>query len=455
MKWLIFLLVAIALHLLVLLCFSWSSSTSILVLKPGAEVTHVSPPAPLPALPVSPTPPAASALETPITSDATKNKPTVEKTASDITGGHDGNSSTVGVNPDGKPYKVIAVSGGITARDAEVEALAWGGRLANLQSAEEEQEVFKLVDDPKYWRDTNTASFGPWLGGDFRYKLLPDLVRVPPDFFSQTVHTPPEGKIATIGPHVNAYATMRKEAWGIYFQGPAPNQRLLNAVWSESYALANGFVVQYAPIPLRADDVSLAKGHLGNHTFEVFVVSPKSRGIDWVDAERQAQARGGYLAIIHTAEENNFVFQLINQQAGAWKPFKTKYHQVHGGTTMATYDLGPWLGGYNVLNRRPLSGWNFDKQNGWRWFHFVTSPEETRLSADTIPYLNWASHGDMVGVNITGYNTGSISGAWDDISALYYAKLDKESIPTWAEMHIHELNGGYVVEYDDPPVAAN
>jgi len=70
--------------------------------------------------------------------------------------------------PSGHFYEVIYVPEKITWDDAQKYALAHGGYLATITSAAENNFVFSLVNDPKYWIDHNgnrPGPNGPWLGG--------------------------------------------------------------------------------------------------------------------------------------------------------------------------------------------------------------------------------------------------------------------------------------------------
>ena len=83
------------------------------------------------------------------------------------------------------------------------------------------------------------------------------------------------------------------------------------------------------------------------HWYEV-VSAPG--GISWNDAQADAHARGGYLATVTSAAENNFVFSLVDSQT-YWR-FWPDYN-ANGG---------PWLGGYQPAGSPEPGG-------GWIWEH--------------------------------------------------------------------------------------
>ena len=87
-------------------------------------------------------------------------------------------------------------------------------------------------------------------------------------------------------------------------------------------------------------------GH-NNHSYEVFVVPG---GIDWITAKILAEAQGGYLATITSAEENAFVFALVDSPA-YWR-FENPDNPFA--------NLGPWLGGFQTPgSAEPASGWTW------------------------------------------------------------------------------------------------
>jgi hypothetical protein len=472
MKWPKFYLAAIVVHLLVLFGLTWHFATPVpppekhylevtLEAPPKSPAPTLSAPVPPPPQPttelgLSPgkqtdnpnatpsdtasdkpaSPPEAMArtpmAPTPDTPDSDMTRQAADKAGLDTPGiiGGSASSGPTGGGGGTNPYKVVAVPEGISWQDAEVAALAWGGRLAVLNTEKEEQFVFKLADDPQYWRDTDNGTLGPWLGGDFHFQP-----RYDPDF-----GPPVPGVDEKILP---AY---HKNTWGILFKGPKLGQR--ESATSETVydEIANAFVVKFGSPVLRAD-VSIGKGHLGAHTFEVFAVPPNSPGINWLDAEEQARARGGYLAIIRTSEENNFVYNLTMQKPGAWR-YITSTDYYHKPVRKLTYDLGPWIGGFRLFDQVQQNYTSDPMPERWRWFHFEASSLANGLSDDPILHLNLNAYANWIGDHSSGNHDEH------PVVALHYVKLHTESVATWGMMHVHLFNPSYVVEYDDPPVTA-
>jgi len=74
---------------------------------------------------------------------------------------------SAGSGGSGHCYQAFAVPAGITWQAAQDFAIAHGGYLATLASADENTFVFNLVDDPQFWTNdpATNSTIGPWLGG--------------------------------------------------------------------------------------------------------------------------------------------------------------------------------------------------------------------------------------------------------------------------------------------------
>ena len=98
------------------------------------------------------------------------------------------------------------------------------------------------------------------------------------------------------------------------------------------------------------------------HWYEVVYVS--SGNLNWYQAANLAQDAGGYLASPTSEGENNFVFELINDEKYFWA---FEEDGDHYGIS-----IGPFLGGYQPAGSEEPAG-------GWSW-----------LSGDEWDYANWA-----------------------------------------------------------------
>jgi hypothetical protein len=97
------------------------------------------------------------------------------------------------------------------------------------------------------------------------------------------------------------------------------------------------------------------------HTYRV--VAPGGL-ISWNSANAQATAAGGYLATITSAEENAFVFSLVDDPA-YW--------------TQSINDHGPWIGGFQPAGSSEPAG-------GWTW---VTAPDAS--APESFVYAHWTA----------------------------------------------------------------
>jgi hypothetical protein len=71
---------------------------------------------------------------------------------------------TTGLNANGHWYEAVYIGqAGISWTVANVMAEALGGYLVTLESKEENDFVFELIKDPRYWYESKFY-FGPWIG---------------------------------------------------------------------------------------------------------------------------------------------------------------------------------------------------------------------------------------------------------------------------------------------------
>ncbi|MCZ8222405.1 MAG: lectin-like protein [Microcystis sp. LE19-84.1B] len=102
----------------------------------------------------------------------------------------------------------------------------------------------------------------------------------------------------------------------------------------------------------------------GNSHYYKVIYQPN--GISWNTAKAQAEALGGYLVTITSAEENNFVSSLFSGNSSAWK-------------NLGIDTRGPWIGGFQPPNSPEPNG-------GWQW-----------VSGEPFNYTNWgvSANGDQ------------------------------------------------------------
>ena len=124
---------------------------------------------------------------------------------------------------------------------------------------------------------------------------------------------------------------------------------------------------------------TIAEGGNG-HFYEVV---PAPGGVTWGNAMLAATERGGYLATITSAEENEFVFGLADQDPNMW----------NGGD-------GPWLGGIQPVGAAEPAG-------GWSW-----------VTGESFTYQNWAPGQPNNNQNEDRIHFGGLanrSSAWNDV----------------------------------------
>jgi hypothetical protein len=109
-----------------------------------------------------------------------------------------------------------------------------------------------------------------------------------------------------------------------------------------------------------------------------------SDGVTWPHASLGAQAVGGHLVSLHSAEEQTFIWAIA------------------GSTRMWAAGVGPWLGGYQPAgSREPAGGWQWSSGEPWTWSDWVSPepsngcaahPEEALMYfplVGTTPAANW------------------------------------------------------------------
>jgi hypothetical protein len=95
---------------------------------------------------------------------------------------------------------------------------------------------------------------------------------------------------------------------------------------------------------------------VNGHIYEAVSVPS---GISWTGAADAAAAAGGHLATVTSADENSFIFSLIDDPV--------YWNQEPGGS-----NLGPWLGGYQTFDDGSMPDQN------WRW-----------VTPEPFDYTNW------------------------------------------------------------------
>jgi hypothetical protein len=327
------------------------------------------------------------------------------------------------VGGNGHAFQAVCTPGGINWADAEAWAVAHGGFLASITSAAENDLIFRLVDDPKYWINGTSYTVGPWLGG----VKTPGVTR--PDEGWQWLNNGGPFIYTNWAPGQPDNDRGRGGENRLQFMGNGTNNR--QPTWNDTKETLHehGFVVEYssgpagipgsgqtpggfapsappAPTALEAGPVVLWPIAVGGngHTFQAFFVA---NGITWPEAQAVAIARGGNLASIHSEAENNFVFDLVRDPR-FWRP----------GSNGGNYLLGPWLGGFHLPGSPPPTA-------GWRWVE----------GNEPFAYTHWAAR----------QPDGPVDGNY---TLHFMASLGSGPQSTWDDQPTDTANiKGFVVEY--------
>jgi len=154
----------------------------------------------------------------------------------------------------------------------------------------------------------------------------------------------------------------------------------------------------FATLPAAAQRVEWRIIDGGNgHTYEAVYVDG---GVNWSDARTSAVARGGDLACINSAAENNFVLSVVD-------------NPLYWYESQTGRNLGPWIGGIQTQ---------------------ATSPHQW-VSGEPFDYTNWYPNEpyDAVG--------------FDNHRIHLVAQLAPARDNLWSEAYDTSLLNGYVVEY--------
>ena len=265
-------------------------------------------------------------------------------------------------------YQAVLIGEPISWADANRLAQSLGGHLVTMTSQAEDDFVFRLIDDGKYWyRGVNLR--GPWIGA-----YQPEGSPEPDGNWRWVTGEPFEYTNWDVGQPNNSSGLEHYAAFG--------NQPNRVPRWNDlrvDYPEIIAFVVEYSDPNRRPVPWPASRG--GNRHFYLPVSAPG--GLSWDRAEVLAEMAGGYLATITGAEENAFVFSLI-QDPVYWNGPR-----------------GPWLGGYQ-LPGRPL-------REGWQW-----------VTGEPFVYANWSpgQPNDSGGVDETrlefGWGAATIADTWND-----------------------------------------
>lgn len=115
-------------------------------------------------------------------------------------------------------------------------------------------------------------------------------------------------------------------------------------------------------------------GEGGNgHFYEAVLVLER---ISWSNAQTAAEQAGGYLATITSAEENEFVYNLISSP---------EFWYMEGSTSY----MGPWLGGYQPPGSpEPDGNWQWVTDEPFVYTNWRTGQPDNQNGEDRLHYYS-------------------------------------------------------------------
>lgn len=164
------------------------------------------------------------------------------------------------------------------------------------------------------------------------------------------------------------------------------------------------------------------------------VVVPE--GLTWEDAKQRAEADGGHLVTIGSAEENAAVHALIAENPDIWLNIDVT-SVVDGEETGIQVTSGPWIGLYQPEGSEEPDG-------GWMW-----------VTGEAAEYTNWSSGdieepNDLGGVEHYGHFFGqgldSRAAEWNDNSNDVTGDLGAAGLEITGDVGNPR---GYIVEFEE------
>lgn len=285
-------------------------------------------------------------------------------------------------------YEGILASENLTWEEAKKAAEAMGGHLVTMTDLEENDWVrFNIANDESLWHDGLRR--GPWFGLHQVKGIWSWVDSTPWNFADQTENqafpwhpgNPADGPVVSFWAYPGAWQD--------------------HPVGAGQYT-TNAYLVEWPtrpPVQWKIQDGG------NGHWYEA-VEDP---GILWEDANTTSISMGGYLATPTSAEENQFIYEMIEPIDSMWNSGEWN---------------GPWLGGYQDTNapdyEEPMGGWRWDTDEVWN-------------------FTNWAS------------NQPDDGGAKFTENHLQYWQRDQN---TWNDIHTAANVSGFVVEFTTLPGSA-
>jgi hypothetical protein len=183
----------------------------------------------------------------------------------------------------------------------------------------------------------------------------------------------------------------------------------------------------------RADADAAAGGE--GERYRVVVVP---EGLTWEEAKQRAEADGGHLVTIASAEENELVYGLIAEDPDIWVNVDVTVIS-DGEENPLQVSLGPWIGLYQPPGSPEPAG-------GWTW-----------VTGETMDYSNWSQQpdvdepepNDMGGVEHFGHFFGigldSRASGWNDMPNNPPVDFTEAGVEFVGDVQSPQ---GYIVEFE-------
>ncbi|MGN7611503.1 hypothetical protein ACQZV8_05390 [Magnetococcales bacterium HHB-1] len=178
-------------------------------------------------------------------------------------------------------------------------------------------------------------------------------------------------------------------------------------------------------IRMAAKSFTLPNGK--KHWYEV-VYLPQG-GINWLQAKWLAEEAGGYLASVHSKEENQFIFNLIKDKK-FWFQWDSSHNYVMSG---------PFIGGFQPYGSpEPAGGWRWVSGEPWNFTRWAYN----NMPGDRDPRPNDQPNDATGNQNVTAYGEVNIPvSTWGDFPykfGSYQSRFPGKS-------------HGFVIEYNKKP----
>lgn len=131
-------------------------------------------------------------------------------------------------------------------------------------------------------------------------------------------------------------------------------------------------------LPIKAFTSSEGKTHYYQ------VVYMPDGNLNWFQAAYLADDAGGYLASITSEEENNFIFNMVNDQKYFWR--FPKYIEGKSQNNHYEISIGPFLGGYQPEgSKEPAGGWSWLSGEVWTYSNWAVNLDDGIVDKDPRP----------------------------------------------------------------------